>query len=402
MEKRDIGRILPKSELVESGYLESMLDNFSTSYKLFWFKGIFAEVIKGNTEISYRRIVARMIAAAWYPVNYYNLSLGVSDKLSDAIRYLHTGLGVAKEIREDALVTVIEESGDKCLWKMINGFTGMVPYRLIRPFYESEIQYQKKTDLTFRDARVNAFIEQCNRSDDGAAFYRLDRKNRKLTVSPKWALYIRTNAALVEGWLNYKLIKYIQERNPNVPAIPFKLFAPTERDRNLSAQTKFWRKIQQEMPLYDLYTEQEFNRPNFDRYGKFSIDHFIPWSFVLHNEIWNLYPMFGKLNSAKSDRLPDKERYLARFCDRQYEAFLVAKKWDGVFQNLKEQYLNVKRDIFEIACSDRGHDAFVRAMWQTIEPLYQIANNQGFGIWWYEEEEEEEEEQEGQLWCNNQ
>ncbi len=229
MEKRDIGRILPKSELVESGYLESMLDNFSTSYKLFWFKGIFAEVIKGNTEISYRRIVARMIAAAWYPVNYYNLSLGVSDKLSDAIRYLHTGLGVAKEIREDALVTVIEESGDKCLWKMINGFTGMVPYRLIRPFYESEIQYQKKTDLTFRDARVNAFIEQCNRSDDGAAFYRLDRKNRKLTVSPKWALYIRTNAALVEGWLNYKLIKYIQERNPNVPAIPFKLFAPTER-----------------------------------------------------------------------------------------------------------------------------------------------------------------------------
>lgn len=388
MERRDVSGILPKSEIVESGYLESMLGNFSTSYKLFWFRGIFTEIIKGNTEISYRRIVARMIAAAWYPVNYYNLSLGVFDKLSDAIRYLHTELGVAKEIREDALVTFIEESGDKRLWKMIKGFTGMVPYRLIRPFYEREIEYQKKTDMTFRDAGVNAFIEHCNRNDDGDAFYRLDRENGKLTVSPKWALYIRTNAALVEGWFNYKLIKYIQERNPNVPAIPFKLFPPTERDRNLSAQAKFWQKIQQETPLYDIYTEKEFNRQNFDRYGGFSIDHFIPWSFVLHNEIWNLYPMFGKLNSAKSDRLPEKERYLARYCEKQYEAFLIAKKWDGEFRNMKEQYRTVKKDIFEIEGSDRGHDAFVLAMRQTIEPLYQIANNQGFGIWRYEETSE--------------
>lgn len=388
MERRDISGILPESEIVESGYLESMLGNFSTSYKLFWFRGIFTEIIKGNTEISYRRIVARMIAAAWYPVNYYNLGLGVSDKLSDAIRYLHAELGVAKEIREDALVTFIEESGDKRLWKMIKSFTGMVPYRLIRPFYEREIEYQKKTDMTFRDAGVNALIERCNRNDDGAAFYRLDRENGKLTVSPKWALYIRTNAALVEGWLNYKLIKYIQERNPNVPAIPFKLFPPTERDRNLSAQAKFWHKIGQETTLYDIYTDKEFNRQNFDRYGGFSIDHFIPWSFVLHNEIWNLYPMFGKLNSAKSDRLPEKERYLARYCEKQYEAFLIAKRWDGEFRNMKEQYRTVKKDIFEIEGSDRGHDAFVLAMRQTIEPLYQIANNQGFGIWRYEETSE--------------
>lgn len=388
MEKRDIGLTLPESEIVESGYLESMLENFATSYKLFWFRGIFTEIIKGNTEMTYRRIVARMIAAAWYPVNYYNLSLGVSDKLSDAIRYLHTDLAVAKEIHEDALVAFIEESEDKCLWKMINGFTGMVPYRLIRPFYETEIQSQKKADMTFRDAQVNALIERCNRSDDGAAFYRMDKKNRTLTVSPKWAVYVRANAALVEGWLNYKLIKYIQERNPNVPAIPFKLFPPSERDRNLSVQAKFWHKIAQETPLYDLYTEKEFNRQNFDRYGKFSIDHFIPWSFVLHNEIWNLYPMFGKLNSAKNDRLPDKERYLARFCEKQYEAFLVTQKWGGEFRNMREQYLNVKKDIFEIERSDRGHDAFVQAMRQTIEPLYQIACNQGFGIWWYEEPSE--------------
>lgn len=43
----------------------------------------------------------------------------------------------------------------------------------------------------------------------------------------------------------------------------------------------------------------------------------------------------------------------------------------------------VKADVYDIGESDRGHDAFVDAMHQTIEPLYQIANNQGYGIWWY-------------------
>lgn len=43
----------------------------------------------------------------------------------------------------------------------------------------------------------------------------------------------------------------------------------------------------------------------------------------------------------------------------------------------------VEADVYDIGESDRGHDAFVDAMHQTIEPLYQIANNQGYGIWWY-------------------
>lgn len=35
-------------------YLEDMLDIFSASYKLYWFKGIFAEIMQGNTHISFK------------------------------------------------------------------------------------------------------------------------------------------------------------------------------------------------------------------------------------------------------------------------------------------------------------------------------------------------------------
>ena len=79
----------------------------------------------------------------------------------------------------------------------------------------------------------------------------------------------------------------------------------------------------------------------------------------------------------------DKDRYLEKFCENQYAAFLVGKEVGS--NKITEQYLNIQKDVFQIGKSDRGHDAFVTAMRQTIEPLYQIANNQGYGIWWYEE-----------------
>lgn len=379
----ELSHILPQSEVIEAGYLESMLDNFASSYKLYWFKGIFAEILLGNRMLKYKNIVARMIASAWYPVVFYNLSLGYSDKLADAIWYIHDNLHVDREEKEEKIYDFICHSDDKILLKKIKDFTNMVPYRLIRPFYQRELEYEKKVDMQYGDWKANAIIERYNRQDHNNAFYILDRMNEQLTVSNHWYDYIRTNAAVIEGWMNYKMIRYIQERNPNVPAIPFKLFPPTPKDRNLVEATKFWKTIQMEMPLYDLYTQQELTEEAYMQYGGLSIDHFIPWSFVLHNEIWNLYPMFKNMNSEKNNKLPDKDRYLDKFCSYQYQAFLVAKNKSKLKRTM-EQYLTVKKDIFSIGQSDRGRDAFESAMRQTIEPLYQIANNQGYGIWWYQ------------------
>lgn len=374
--------MLPKSEIVESGYLNSMLDNFAASYKLYWLKGIFTEVMNGNAQISYRRIVARMIAAAWYPVIYYKLSLGHSDKLADAISYIHQNLGVVREEKEEKIVEFICTCKDPKLDKMIKDFTNMVPYRLIRPFYQRQLDYEKKYGVDFADYRVNTMIEIFNRQDTGNVFYRLNDQEGYLTVSREWIYYLKLNAAVVEGWMNYKLIDYLQRRNPNVPAVSFKAFPPTERDRNLTSETNFWRAIQKEMPLYDIYTGTEFTEENLRDNGGMSIDHFILWSFVLHNEIWNLYPMYKNMNSEKNNKLPDKDMYLESFCEKQYRAFLIAKKWSKG-KKITEQYLHVKQDVFAINDSDRGHDAFVLAMKQTIEPLYQIANNQGYLVWRY-------------------
>lgn len=173
---------LPKSEIVEAGYLEKMLDNFASSYKLFWFRGIYIEIRKGNRTMDYKRVVARMIAAAWYPVVFYKLSLGVTDKLADAVWYLYKELHINREEKEEKIVEFICESQDKKLLKMIHDFTKLVPYRLIRPFYQREIDYERRRDVNFYDGKVNPIIES-------------------LTVSEKWAEYISINASVVEGWV---------------------------------------------------------------------------------------------------------------------------------------------------------------------------------------------------------
>lgn len=385
MAERYPAKSLPHSEIVEAGYLEAMLQHFAASYKLFWLKGIYTEIMKGNRQLEYKRVVARMIAAAWYPVVYFNLNLGHADLLADTIHYVHNVLGVKREEQEETIVTFICESKDRELLKQIKSFTSMVPFRLIRPFYQRELEYEKKVDHTFNDGKVNFLIEKYNKRDHNNALYSMNREEQVLTISPKWAEYIIQNATIIEGWMNYKLIEYIQQRNPNVPAIPFKIFPPVQR--NLSDATKYWEVVQRQLHLPDIFTGEAFTSENIQKNGTISIDHFIPWSFVLHDELWNLYPMFKNVNSSKGNKLPDLNRYLESFCENQYKAFVAAKSMDApkqIKQKWLEQYLTVSKEIFKIDESDKSREFFVASMRQTIEPLYQIASNQGYGVWWWE------------------
>ena len=48
------------------------------------------------------------------------------------------------------------------------------------------------------------------------------------------------------------------------------------------------------------------------------MDHFIPWSFVMNDELWNLMPMDPSLNGAKSNHLPKWEPFFNLFAEHQY------------------------------------------------------------------------------------
>ena len=158
--------------------------------------------------------------------------------------------------------------------------------------------------------------------------------------------YIRDNQTIVSGWMHYKLICYLQKRNPNVPAIPFKITAPGKRD--LRDATKLWKEINRDRTISDIYTGRQLTEENFSTYGELSIDHFIPWSFVLHDELWNLAPTFKNINSQKSNKLPDLSSYMDKFCEIQYESFDIMQRNHKMYKKnlegiLKEMVLSSEK-----------------------------------------------------------
>lgn len=58
-----------------------------------------------------------------------------------------------------------------------------------------------------------------------ACFYSIHREGGKLLIRirPDWYRYIYNNQLIMKDWIKYQIILYLQERNPNVPAIPLKI-----------------------------------------------------------------------------------------------------------------------------------------------------------------------------------
>ena len=77
-------------------------------------------------------------------------------------------------------------------------------------------------------------------------------------------------------------------------------------------------------PVYDIYSEEKMSEKNFD------IDHFVPWSFVANDELWNLMPMEKRLNCSKNNRLPAWDKYFQGFADNQFMMFECVQEKEKV------------------------------------------------------------------------
>ncbi|MDO4183194.1 MAG: HNH endonuclease domain-containing protein [Coriobacteriia bacterium] len=132
--------------------------------------------------------------------------------------------------------------------------------------------------------------------------------------------------------------------------------------------------------VIDIYTGMPLASQSFDRLGPLSIDHFIPWSFVLHDELWNLLPSFRDVNSSKSDRLPDLGEYLDAFCRQQFDAVLTVRD-RGHRRKALDSYVTIGADVRNYVRNQTSLDHFSNAMVATLDPLHQIARNNGFSLW---------------------
>lgn len=375
------------SDVSKAALLERMLDDNTSSYKFYWLRGIVDEICKGNSEISYVRIVSRMISECWYSVKYFRLSLGATDQLNTLVNELSKTTDLPDNASEEEIIAAAENyfETDSSIRSMMKAICKYVPYRIIKPFYAEAIKTEqaalRQRGVKRVDSYADKIIAEANCMFPEKAFYAIWPNRNGLTVSSEWSQFVRCNEPLIRGWLDFRLSQYLQSRNPSVPAIPMKLHPPVQR--KLETAREYWRCAMSLIPIRDIYSGEIFTDDTFHEHGAFSVDHFIPWSFVLHDEAWNLSPMFKNINSSKNDKLPHIEKYLNGFCRQQYEALIAIKDagYAGSHKKQFDSYRLLDSSVDKYCKSDRSRDAFTSTLKKTIVPLYQIALNQGYEVW---------------------
>ena len=223
-----------------------------------------------------------------------------------------------------------------------------------------------------RDARIHELAKE-SQTTPFASPYWFDGEN--ICLNPSWQHFLTDNMAVVQAFAEHHLAVYLQTRNPNVPGVVNKLRAPTERQLNDARQ--FWQFVRAEFTksgrssrFRDIYSEQPLAQ-------NFSIDHFLPWSFVVHDLFWNLTPVEPATNSAKNDVLPDLDLYLPRLANLHFEAIEVAKSRPKLLEDYTDCF---RLDAAELAAM--GASSLETKFREVILPQAQIAINQGFQSGW--------------------
>lgn len=364
---------LPPSPKLPIEHLSACFNKVTNSYKFYWLLAILECIQKERVPvIPLDELLAEMMAAVWYPTNYFRLSFGKQDRLGVLTLRLGTVSGLPmdapKETIREKVIHHLATGTD--LGRDIKTLGRFVPYRFLRPFFANELRGQ-------RDSRVDSLILHLSEkrfTSDSPCLYRfVSSPPESIEIHPAWLAYLTQHWVIVRDFCLWNLVNYLQRNNPNVPNLAAKLFAPQRR--NLARARTFWQLAQNALgTLRCIYSQQPLPLQGF------SLDHFLPWRFVAHDLLWNLVPTTRAVNSAKGDQLPDLTVYFDDFARLHYQA-LRAVAAQG-YESLLEDYILLFRTPTVTDLCALPWDEFRATLYNEIAPLVQIARNMGFSTDW--------------------
>jgi len=367
---------LPYSEELNIGYLSRLFDNTSNCYKFFWFMAILRKVDGNRSKFSFEELINEMIADAWYMVTEYHLRLGplgVTDNLEEVVKYIFKNYGIMSSEKREKIIAFLESTDDKKITKYKADLTLNVPYRLQVPFYDS---------ITIERGMWNGpkriLTDEINRQQRLMYYFtQISGLGTMIEVDEAWALYLTKHREILRAWVQLKLIQYLQNKNPSVPGIADKIEPPANRD--IDRVRKYWRLIIQIDPsIRDIYGSVLLVDE------KISVDHFVPWQYVAHDELWNLHPTTREINSSKSNLLPSWEDYFKLLGNMEYRAYELKSQNELVhkeFQKIAPYHLNNQEIRNQLYTEGLDRTEFVGRLERVIKPVYESAELMGFKEW---------------------
>lgn len=352
--------------------LTSVFNDVTNSYKFYWFLAILDEIKDtDNDDIPIQNLYERMVSQVWYPLDFYKLSFGKQDSFINVIEVIKSKTQIDNGANAETPINQIKRNLNaksiKELRTEIQILVRWVPYRFIRPFFANELAGVK--DQIVNNSLKNLAETSFATQDNKCPYYFLDDR---IVLNKYWKKYFKENIFILRTFVYWHLIKFLQKNNPNVIGISEKIFKPLKR--NLTLNTASWKLYLQKKPNTKcIYTYKEI--PN-----NFSLDHLIPWSYVVNDLNWNIIPTFKEINSKKSDNLPFLKKYLEPFVDLQYDFFHTLVDEKRSVKIIEQYNLLFNLDTNEIQQFPKEH--FIKKLKETIIPMEQIARNMKFGKDW--------------------
>ncbi|MGL4518987.1 MAG: HNH endonuclease domain-containing protein [Phocaeicola sp.] len=348
---------LPQTKELDIKPLSLIYKNTVATYKFYWFLSLLDAAVKERREkVTVWELVVGMITEAWYPIHYFCLSFGVGDSFYKQIKEIQLTYQIPIDTKKEELKRLLlHKIEEKEFKKMIRIFTKNVPYWFLSPWIKNKVASEV-------ELHSQTFLNNCP--------YALH--DEEVVLNPNWMNYLADNYLILRDFTLWNLTQFLQKKNPNVPDLSSKLVKPILRE-SLTKQRHLWnRYIELEGAITCIYTGKTLHK------NEYELDHFIPWSFVSHNLLWNLLPADSSINSSKSNHLPLLERYLPQFA-QQHQKLLQSIYRHKPHDKLLEEYLTIHGSITEMI--EMREADFYTLFQKTISPMVQIAENMGYSYW---------------------
>jgi hypothetical protein len=359
---------LPQSDLNIAG-LSRIFKDTTNSYKYIFFLSILDTLKRRNFDASdkiyFRELIIEMLANSWFPYTYFKLSFGFQDQIINKLKLLNLEITDAvlkftdtdkKQLRK----TIGEQKIDSSLMRY-------VPYRLIIPFLEV-------AEKPKNDADINQWVKEkaMIAYDFAETPYLIERDNIK--INQLWADYFQEYYTIIHGWVAWEWLNYMQRCNPNVLNLSEKLFPPQAR-ASLGDQKKYWKVVIENAPVYCIFSKERITSTSPP------LDHFLPWSFVAHDQLWNLIPILQSVNSSKSNNLPNSA-YHQDFILLQHLSLVTSHQHliESAWNKYTEPYL---LDLKIVNRDDLLNLEILATAYKPIlDSLTGLAKGQGFSSGW--------------------
>lgn len=371
-----------------------MFNNRAQSYKFYWFEAILNLTKDTEDDLTFEEIIDEMICEAWHTVTHYHLRLGptvngnAENFLEHAINTLNSNvINLSQNPSREELKSAIKLC-EKELKRDKTRLTDYVPYKLLYPFFDVE-GMEEGLSYIKNDKHNHLIAYMAELSGNENLFYTILNGvglQKKIRVNPHWRKLMIKNFSIIQSWVQYNKAQFLQDRNPGVPGIIYKICPENEELRKLDQARALWKATVEVtgQPIKEIYTGKEIPLETL------SIDHFVPRSYISNDELWNLTPMSKSLNSSKNNRLPSWDEFFEPFAKYQFYLYSLIFPMDQAkkspilvnrFEKCRKNNVNAIWASESLYIAGNSDTQFMNILNHNLRPIYEAAQLQGYDTW---------------------